>query len=75
MSEKILYLGEKYWADTVISGIIANDFDFKKEVKKTVLKREPLCPCGKYGTEIIFQYQGKLYSFNYLTGYYCECEK
>ena len=74
MSKKIVNLGSKYWADTVISSIIANDFDFKKEVKKTVLKREPLCECRKYGTKIIFEYEGQLYTFNFLTGYPCECE-
>ena len=73
MSEKVINLGNKYWTDTVINEIIANDFDFKKEVKETIVKKEPLCRCGKYGTMIIFKYEGKLYSFNYLTGYPCEC--
>ena len=75
MNKKIIYLGSKYWADTVIDGIIANDFDFKKEVKKMVVKKESLCECNRYGTKITFEYEGKLYSFNYLTGYPCECEK
>lgn len=75
MNKKIIYLGNKYWSDTVINSIIANDFDFKKEVKETVIKKESLCECGKYGTMIIFQWGEQLYSFNYLTGYPCECEK
>lgn len=75
MNKKVTYLGNKYWADNIIDNIIGNDFDFKKEVKETIIKKEPLCDCNKYGTKIIFEHQGKLYSFNYLTGYPCECEK
>lgn len=74
MSKKIIYLGNKHWSDIVINNIIANDFDLNNEVKKTVLKREPLCGCRKYGTKIIFEYEGQLYSFDFLTGYPCECE-
>ena len=74
MNKKVTHLGSKYWADTVINEIIANDFDFKKEVRRTVIKKESLCPCGHYGTKIIFKHKGKLYSFDYLTGYPCECE-
>ena len=75
MSKKIINLGEKYWANTVIGNIIANDFDFKKEVRRTIIKKEPLCPCNKYGTMIMFEYEGELYTFNYLTGYPCQCEQ
>ena len=67
------FLGNKYWNNTVIGEIIANDFDFNKEVMETVVKKEPLCACGNYGTKITFKYKGKLYSFNYLTGYPCQC--
>lgn len=74
MTKKITYLGSKYWADTVIDGITANDFDFNEMVKETVIKKESLCPCGKYGTKITFQHEGRLYTFNYLTGYPCECD-
>ena len=73
MSKKIINLGEKYWANTVIGNIIANDFDFKEEVKKMVVKRQKLCECGKFGINIVFKYQGQLYSFDFLTGYPCEC--
>lgn len=73
MDTKITYLGNKYWNQTVIGNIIANDFDFKKEVRRTVIKKESLCGCDKYGTRIIFQLGAQLYSFNYLTGYPCEC--
>lgn len=73
MNKKTIYLGEKYWANTVIDGIIANDFDLDDNVKKTVVKRKALCPCGKFGINIIFEYEGQLYSFDFLTGYPCEC--
>ena len=73
MTKKITHLGSKYWADTVIDGITANDFDFDNHVKKMVLKKESLCPCGNYGSKITFKYKDKLYSFNYLTGYPCQC--
>lgn len=74
MTKKIINLGNKYWADTIIGETTGNDFDFNEEIKKTVLKREPLCPCGNYGSKITFKYKDKLYSFNYLTGYPCECD-
>lgn len=73
MTKKIIYLGSKYWSDTVIDGIIANEFDVSNEVKKIVLKKESLCPCKKFGTKIIFEYEGELYSFDFLTGYPCQC--
>lgn len=73
MNKKITYLGEKYWANTVIDDIIANQFDFDNEVKKMVLKKESLCPCGNFGINIIFEYKGQLYSFDFLTGYPCQC--
>ena len=73
MTKKITYLGEKYWSNTVIDGITANDFDFKEEVKKMVVKRQNLCECGNFGINIIFKYKGQLYSFDFLTGYPCEC--
>ena len=75
MDKKITYLGGKYWSETVVNGIIANQFDLDNEVKKMVLKRKSLCGCGKYGTNIIFEYEGQLYSFDFLTGYPCECNK
>ena len=67
------FLGSKHWNQRVIDGIITNDFDFNKEVIKTIVKEVPLCACGNYGTKITFEYKGKLYSFNYLTGYPCQC--
>lgn len=70
---KVTHLGSKYWNQKVIEGIIANDFDFNKEVIKTIIKVKPLCRCNNYGTLIIFKYKGKVYSFNYLTGYPCQC--
>jgi len=70
---KVTFLGCKYWDQKVIGEITANDFDFDKEVIKSIIKKEPLCPCYNYGTKIIFKYEGKLYSFNYLTGYPCKC--
>lgn len=70
---KTTFLGSKHWNQRVIGGIIANDFDFNKEVIKSIIKEVPLCSCGNYGIEITFQYNGKLYSFNYLTGYPCQC--
>lgn len=71
--KKVTFLGSKYWNQRVIDNIIANDFDFNKEVRKTILEEKPLCPCGNYGTRITFKYKGKVYSFNYLTGYPCQC--
>lgn len=71
--DKVTFLGSKYWQNTVIDGIIANKFDFDEEVIKSIIKVEPLCPCGNYGTKITFEYKGELYSFNYLTGYPCQC--
>ena len=71
--DKVTFLGSKYYNQTVIGGITANDFDFKKEVRKTILEEKPLCRCNNYGTKITFQYKRKLYSFNYLTGYPCQC--
>ena len=73
MTKKIISLGDKYWADTVINGITAIDFDFKKEIRKTIVKRESLCPCNKFGSVIVFEHEGQLYKFYYLTGYPCEC--
>lgn len=73
MTKKITYLGEKYWANTVIDGIIANDFDLDNNVKKMVVKRQKLCDCGNFGINIIFEYEGELYSFDFLTGYPCQC--
>lgn len=75
MSKKINYLGGKYWSDIVIGNVIANEFDLNNAVKKMVLKRESLCGCGKYGTRIIFQHEGQIYAFDFLTGYPCECNK
>ena len=70
---KTIFLGAKYWNETVIGSIIANDFRFNEEVIKSIIKVEPICECNNYGTTITFQYKGKLYSFNYLTGYPCQC--
>ena len=67
------FLGAKYWNEVVIGNIIANDFNFNQEVIKSIIKVEPICKCGNYGRKITFVYKGKLYSFNYLTGYPCEC--
>ena len=74
MNKEIIYLGEKYWSNIVIDDIIANDFDFNNKIKKMVVKRQKLCECGKFGINIIFEYEGRLYSFDFLTGYPCECD-
>ena len=68
-----IFLGAKYWNDIVIDDIISNDFNFNKEVIKSIIKVEPICKCGNYGRQITFEHKGKLYSFNYLTGYPCQC--
>lgn len=73
MTKKITYLGEKYWSDIVINNIIANDFDLDNHIKKMVIKRKKLCPCGNFGINIVFEYEGELYSFDFLTGYPCQC--
>ena len=71
----MIYLGKKYWSDIVIGDIIANQLDVNNNVKKMVVSRKKLCDCEKFGVKIIFKYKNQLYSFDFLTGYPCQCEE
>lgn len=77
MANNCIHLGSFYWAEEVIPGVIANQFDFSDSLPEniTVLSRRPLCECGNYGTEIVFTMDGENYSFNFLTGYPCQCDR
>jgi hypothetical protein len=75
--KEVKFLGDYYWDQEVIGGIIASGFRYKDIYEREgieIVAEEPLCGCGNYGRRIHFLYKGREYIFNYLTGYPCQCE-
>ena len=69
-------LGSFYWNEKIgVGNLKANDFDFPESLPKNVnvVSASSLCDCGNYGQRVLFKVDNDLYSFNFLSGYPCQC--